>query len=165
MPDCLQRDAASGLGGCWSLGGVLLCVVVGCRGLKGLSGVWVDKDARGGVYAQFAAAVQANRDDVGLIDEHRLTETATSDGWDVPIETLIGDCGLSRVRGRLAWADTALATIKAALLELRRPATLHELCTITGLPYGVTSAAVARNASMHRIAKGVPHHAGLIAVA
>ena len=128
-------------------------------------GVWVDKTARGGIYAQFAAAVQANRDDVGLIDEHRLTETATSDGWDVPIEALIGDCGLSRVRGRLAWADTALATIKVALLELRRPATLQELCTITGLPYGVTRASVARSASMHRITKGVPHHAGLIAVA
>ena len=128
-------------------------------------GVWVDKDARGGIYAQFAAVVQANRDDVGLIDEHRLAETATSDGWSVPIETLIGDCGLSRVRGRLAWADTALATIKVVLLELRRPATLQELCTITGLPYGVTSAAVARSASMHCITKGVPHHAGLIAVA
>ena len=24
---------------CWSLGGVLLCVVVGCRGLKGLLGI------------------------------------------------------------------------------------------------------------------------------
>ena len=127
-------------------------------------GVWVAKDARSGVYAQFAAAVQANRDDVGLIDEHRLAETATRDGWNVPIEALIDDCGLGRVRGRLAWADTAAATTKAALLELERPATLQELCAITGLPYSVTITAAARSASMCRITKGVPHRAGLIAV-
>ena len=68
-------------------------------------------------------------------------------------------------QGRLAWADTAAATTKAALMELRRPATLQELCSITGLPYGVISAAVARSASMCCITEGVPHHAGLIAVA
>ena len=42
-------------------------------------GMWVAAEARGGVYARFAAAVQANQDDVGLIDEQRLAAIAARD--------------------------------------------------------------------------------------
>ena len=124
----------------------------------------VAEDARGGVYAQFAAAVQANRDDVGLIDEHRVAEIAAREGWDLSIETLISDCGLTRTRGRLVWASTAAAKTKAALLELGRSATLSELCDMTGLVYGRALSAVKDSTSVRRIATGTAHHPGLFTV-
>ena len=79
------------------------------------------------------------------------------------METLIDDCGLTRARDRLAWDDTVAASTKAALLELRRPATIQDLRNMTGHSDHATRAAVTRSTSMDLVTKGVPHHGGLVA--
>ncbi len=123
--------------------------------------VWAES---GGVFARFAAALRLCRDDVGLIDETRLRVIAGEQGWEMSVDELIDVCGLPRLHGSLAMADTAPAAGKAALLALGRPATLHELATITKQAYHNLRNGLERCESVQRITPGTREGAGLLAV-
>ena len=72
------------------------------------------------------------------------------------------DCPSST--GRWRWPTPHPAAAKAALLDLGRPATLHELATITGYKYGAIRDALDRYESVQRITPGTREGAGLLAV-
>ena len=94
--------------------------------------MWAAVTAGGGVHARFAAAVAVCRDEVGVIDEARLGVIAAADDWPLTVQHLARMWNFPRVHGRLVGAATTAATTKAALLDLRRPATLDELQEKTG---------------------------------
>ena len=123
--------------------------------------VWAES---GGIFARFAAALRLCRDDVGLIDETRLRAIAGEQGWEMSVDELIDTCGLPKLHGSLAMADTAPAAGKAALLALGRPATLHELATITKQTYNNLRNSLERCESVQRITPGTREGAGLLAV-
>ena len=127
--------------------------------------LWIHRRSRGGLFAAFAAAVNVCSDDVGLIDEERLSEIAAANRWDLPLmESLSEACGLKRLHGRLALAETAAAAAKSALLAMARPATLEELTEATGHRYNAIRAGCADSRSVKRIAKGTRGSKGLLAV-
>ena len=126
--------------------------------------VWVTTDLAGGVFARFGAALGLCSDDVGLINETALREIAQHQGWGVSVDDLIELCGLPRLHGTLAMEATAAAAAKAALVELGRPATLHELSEVTGHRYGTINAALARVGSVQWISRGGRAQRGLLAV-
>ena len=126
--------------------------------------MWVAKDAHGGVFAEFAAALALCRDDVGLIDETRLQEIAAEHNWPRLVEELIDMCGLPRLSGRLAMADTAAAAAKAVLLNLGRAATLDELENMSGHSYSAILNGFARCESVERISAGKRGSSGLLRV-
>ena len=125
--------------------------------------MWVAEDAHGGVFAEFAAALALCRDDVGLIDENHLEEIAAEHNWPRPVEELIDMCGLPRLSGRLAIADTAAAA-KAILLDLGRATTLDELQNMSGHSYSAILNGFARCESVERISAGKRGYSGLIGV-
>ena len=126
--------------------------------------LWATTDLADGAYDRFGTALRLCSDDVGLINETRIREIAQQQQWDMSLDELIRVCGLPRLHGTLAMADTAAAAAKAALLELDRPATLHELADITGRHYGSINAALGRVSSVQRITKGVRGESGLLDV-
>ena len=126
--------------------------------------VWVTTGLAGGAYARFGAALGLCSDDAGLINETRLRETARHQSWGMSVDELIEVCGLPRLHGSLAMEATAAAAAKAALVELDRPATLHELADITGHRYGTLNSALARVGSVQRISQGARAERGLLAV-
>ena len=126
--------------------------------------MWVAKDAHGGIFTEFAAALALCRDDVGLIDENHLKEIATEHNWQRPVKELIHMCGLPHLSGRLAMADTAAAAAKAVLLDLGRAATLQELENMSGHSYSAISNGFARCESVERISAGKRGSSGLLRV-
>ena len=126
--------------------------------------LWATTDLADGAYDRFGAALRLCSDDVGLINETRIREIAQQQQWKIPVDELIEDCGLPRLHGTLAMDTTAAAAAKAALLELDRPATLHELAEITGYRYGTINSALSRAGSVQRITKGARAERGLLAV-
>ena len=126
--------------------------------------VWVTTDMAGGVYARFGAALGLCSDDAGLIDETQLRDIAGHQGWGMSVDELIEVCGLPRLHGTLAMDATAAAAAKAALIELGRPATLHELSEITQLRYGTINSALSRIRSVQRVSRGARTERGLLAV-
>ena len=126
--------------------------------------MWVTTDLAGGAYARFGAALGLCSDDAGLINETRLREIARHQSWGMSVDELIEVCGLPRLHGTLAMDATAAAAAKAALVELDRPATLHELADITGHRYGTINSALARVGSVQRISRGARTQRGLLAV-
>ena len=126
--------------------------------------MWVPTDLADGVYAALGAALQLCSDDVGLINEPQLRTIARRQHWGLSVDELIQTCGLPHLHGTLAMADTAAAAAKAALLELDRPATLHELADITGYRYGTIVTALSRVSSVQWISRGKRGERGLLAV-
>ena len=126
--------------------------------------MWVITDLAGGAFARFGAALRLCSDDVGLINETQLTEIAQDQSWGMSVGELIEICDLPRPHGTLAMADTVAAVAKAALVELGRPATLHELADITGIKYGTIRNALARAGSVQRISPGLRGERGLLGV-
>ena len=118
-------------------------------------------EACDGQLKYFVAAVQTYRDDVGLIDETALRTQVDRDQLG-RFETLVGAAGLVRLHGRLAISDTIPAAVKAALLDLGRPATLRELSTITRRPLkSVRVATISHCDSVQRVDGGPRHTTAL----
>ena len=126
--------------------------------------LWATTDLADGAYDRFGAVLRLCSDDVGLINESRLREIAQEQQWETPVDELIEVCDLPRLHGSLAMDDTAAAAAKAALLQLDRPATLHELADITGYRYGTINSALSRVGSVQRISRGARAQRGLFAV-
>ena len=122
--------------------------------------MWAAQETLDGAFAEFAAVVVLCRDDVGLIDEDRLQALASEHDWPAPLDDLIAACGLVRLSGRLAVADTAVAAAKAALLDRQQPLTLHQLQEMTGHTYSAIANSFARCASIQRITRGKRDAAG-----
>lgn len=127
--------------------------------------MWATTDLADGAYARFGAALRlCGSDDAGLLNEPQLRAIAQQQRWHMDVDELIKACGLPRLFGTLAMADTVAAAAKAALLKLGRPATLHELADITGHKYGAINAALGRVDSVRWIYRGVRGERGLLAV-
>lgn len=106
--------------------------------IKSLTRVGSKWAPKGPLSETFHIAIKLCCDDVGLIDENHLKEIAAEQNWPRPVEELIDMCGLPRLSGRLAMADTAAAA-KAVLLNLGRAATLPELANMSGHNYSTIS--------------------------
>ena len=72
-------------------------------------------------------------DDVGLMDPSELLDRLPDDTWIRHWDTLVDLCDLYRINGRMALRDTARARVKAALMEIGRPATKEEIAVPCGL--------------------------------
>lgn len=112
-------------------------------------------DTADGALGQFAAAAADAADDVGLIDEQALRGFADARGWSDRYGDLVAACGLARVGGRLALDDTRRAAIKAALLNMDRPATTRELAAAAAMTNAAATNALATTASVTRIQPSV----------
>lgn len=123
--------------------------------------VWVTAELADGAFFAFAAALWLCSDDVGLIDEPRLSQIADEQRWQLPVDDLAARCQLPRLSGSLATANTAAAAAKAALLELQRPATLNELAAITNHNHNSIRNALESCESVQRVSAATY---GLIAV-
>ena len=97
-----------------------------------LDGVCLDAAAFA-VVENLKAAARSIADDAGLIDEQKLRAHLLDETWWPHWETLVGQCGVQRLSGRLALRDTKKARSKAALLLIGRPATKEELGEIGGV--------------------------------
>ena len=126
--------------------------------------MWVTEELADGAFFRFAAALLVCSDDVGLIDEARLSQIANEQQWHIAVDDLAAMCQLPRLHGSLAMAETTAAAAKAALLELQRPATLNELAAITKHSYNNIRNALEGCESVQRISAATYGHSGLIAV-
>ena len=105
--------------------------------------------------AAFASARDACRDDVGLLDETRMRQIAAeADIAGDRFDALAEQAGCVRLLGRLAAADTAVASAKAALMHLGRPASASEIARLTGRPYQAIAPALSRCPAILNTARG-----------
>ena len=81
---------------------------------------------------EFTRAAMSLADDAGLIDETALAAAGATRSWAGHLEDLAGVCGFERVLERLAVRHNRVSATKAALLNLARPATAHEVADLTG---------------------------------
>ena len=130
--------------------------------IKSLTRVGSKWAPKGPLSETFHIAIKLCCDDVGLIDENHLKEIAAKQNWPRPVEELIDMCGLPRLSGRLAMADTATAAAKAVLLNLGRAATLPELANMSGHNYSTISYGFARCESVECISADKRDSSGLL---
>ncbi len=101
-------------------------------------------DTSDGTLSEFVEAARSCADDVGLIDEEALRSVAAKRAWGGRVDELIEACGFVRVTGqRLAVDATRGARLKAALVDLGRPATTAEIAAATGIDKSHTGSALA----------------------
>ena len=108
-------------------------------------------DTPDGALSAFAAAAESCADDVGLIDEEALRAITEHEGRGSRFDELETACGLVRIKGRLAMADTATAAAKLALMTLDRPAAAVEVAEIAGMTRARASAAFTTIRSVQRV--------------
>ena len=130
--------------------------------IKSLTRVGSKWAPKGPLSETFHIAIKRCCDDVGLIDENHLKEIAAEQNWPRSVEELIDMCGLPRLSGRLAMADTATAAAKAVLLNLGRAATLPELANMSGHNYSTISYGFARCESVECISADKRGSSGLL---
>ena len=104
-----------------------------------------------GALGEFAAAAFDAADDVGLINEQNLRGFADGRGWSDRFDDLVAACALARVEGCLALDETRRSALKAALLNVGRPATSHELADRTGLTAGAVANVLSGIGSVTRV--------------
>ena len=99
----------------------------------------------------FARTAMDSADDAGLIDEDALRQTAAERGWNGGVyEALVEVCGFERLFGSLATRRNRLSLSKAALLDLQRSASRHEVAALTRLSAEQTAMAFATCESIVR---------------
>ena len=91
------------------------------------NGILVDEDGKL-VAGSLRVVARDLCDDVGLVDETTLRASLPGREWEMHFDGLVDWCGFHRFGVRLALRDTIGARVKAALLEIGRPATLEEVC-------------------------------------
>ena len=79
-------------------------------------------------------------DDVGLIEAKDIRSCLPSQEWHRFFGQLITQAGLHQVRGRVALRDSGKAHVKAAVLEIGRPATKEEIAGRVGMTTGQVGA-------------------------
>lgn len=99
------------------------------------NGICLDGDASK-VVAHLRKAAATVADDVGLIDEEALRTQLPGERWYEHWDELLRCSGLYRIGGELALRDTTKARVKAALIEIGRPATREEVAARCGLDPG-----------------------------
>ena len=93
-------------------------------------------------------------DDVGLVDEEALQGHLPDNRWMEHYRTLLGCCGFYDVNGRLSLLDSRPAVVKAALLNIGRPATIEEIRVEAGMvsyPIKAAAAACSAASSIHKV--------------
>ena len=88
------------------------------------------------VVAALRTAAGQLADDVGLLDEEDLRSCLPTQDWHRFFEQLIAQAKLHQVRGRIALRDSGKAHVKAAVLEIGRPATKEEIAVLVGMTTG-----------------------------
>ena len=97
---------------------------------------------RNGIYVSPAALEVLNRmvaharkiaDQVAIVDESRLKEEFTEDLASKHWDLLCQACGFHRLSGRLGLRQSGVARVKAAILNIGRPATVDEISRETGI--------------------------------
>ena len=100
---------------------------------------------------EFARAARDHTDDAELIDEDALLRAVVERGWDgAVVEALCEVCGFERLFGSLATRRNRFSLSKAALLDLRRSASRHEVAALTGLTPAAVGMAFSTCASIVR---------------
>ena len=105
-----------------------------CRGTDCLSERAIE------VVTALRSAAQDAADDVGLCEKADLRESLPDQNWHHLFDQLVTQATLHSVRGRPALRNTGKAHVKAALLEIGRPATKQELAAQVGMTPGKVSA-------------------------
>ena len=111
-------------------------------------------DTDDGAIRAFAGAATSLTDDAGLIDEPRLRAEMDALGWADRVDEMTAACGFVRIFGRLAVEGRAGASVKAALLDLDRPAHTDEIATITGIDAKQVKQQASR---LHSVVTARPH--------
>ena len=115
-------------------------------------GICLDEEAWA-VVEHIKSAARSIADDVGLIDEHELMGQLPDEGWQAHWESLLRQCDLHRFTSRLALRDTKKARVKAALIEIGRPATREELGELCGVAPSRVGSYLSMTASVVRADK------------
>ncbi len=84
------------------------------------------------VLREIRANARAHADDAGIVDVETLIEALPNEGWRRFWPWLRERAGLHEIHGRVALRDSAKARVKAALLEIGRPATRREIAIECG---------------------------------
>ena len=75
-------------------------------------------------------------DDVGLLEEQDLRRCLPTQDWHRFFGDLVKRADLRQVRGRIALRDSGKAHVKAAILEIGRPATKEEIADLVDMTTG-----------------------------
>lgn len=73
-------------------------------------------------------------DDVGIVDERELRQSLSHSRWESYWDDLLACAGLVRVGTQIALRDTKRVRLKAAIMDLNRPATKNEIAMLSGVP-------------------------------
>ena len=88
------------------------------------------------VVAALRTAAEQLADDVGLVDEECLRSCLPTQDWHRFFGQLIAQANLHHVRSRIALRDSGKAHVKAAVLEVGRPATKEEIAVLVKMTTG-----------------------------
>ena len=86
-----------------------------------------------GVCELLRTAAREQADDAGLVDESALRELLPNADWQRLWPLLVEACGFHRVDGLLGLRNTKKARVKAAVLNIGRPATREEIGERSGM--------------------------------
>ena len=110
----------------------------------------------------FASAAMDAADDAELINENALRRASAELGFDdAAVEALCEVCGFERLFGSLAVRRNRFSLCKAALLDLGRSTSRHEIAELTGLSSEAAGMALSTCASVVRTGynRWAAHHA------
>ena len=96
---------------------------------------------------------RANSDDVGIVDVDRFAADAAAHNYQGAVDELAARCGLVERFGSLALNDSTAVAVKAALLDLRRPAKTGELAALTGRSPKAVSHALTETPSIVQVGR------------
>ena len=96
---------------------------------------------------------RANSDDVGIVDVEGFGVVAAAHGYEGGVDELAAQCGLVEMFGRFALRATTDAAVKAALLDLARPAVVAELSEATGRSPKAVSHALTETESIVQVGR------------
>lgn len=96
---------------------------------------------------------RVNADDVGLVNMDGFRAAAAAHGHLGTVDEFAARCGLVELFGRFAIRGTTDGSVKAALLDLQRPATVAELAELTGRSAKAVSHAVTETVSIVQVGR------------
>ena len=88
------------------------------------------------VVTALRTAAEELADDVGLLEQKDLRSHLPTQDWNRFFGQLVAQANLHQVRGRIALRDSGKAHVKAAVLEIGRPATKEEIAERVGMTTG-----------------------------
>lgn len=130
--EALQRELAAALPASSRDDGLALRILSDAVGYSCKKGLCYSPRA-GQVASVLTKGARDKADDAGLVDELVLQDLLPSRAWLSSWPLLVQLSGLSRVGSHLALKNTKLARVKAAIIDIGRPATVDEIVARSGL--------------------------------